>query len=277
MTGAPEAGPEHLDLEALAALDEGLLPTETAARHTAHLDDCPRCQASSGRLRETRALLSALPPDRIPPAVATRLDSALRAALPLVTTPVRRRSWRTHPSAAAFAAAAAAVALVAAVVLGTTLSGSDSSEQAAGPDSARSSASAASPPAQFPVLSRDATYTRQNAGRLVAQLVPPTGAGAAEAATAQHPVDPALNPLFTSRAQLLQCVAKLSGDTTTGPLAVDFGHYTDKDTVGEDLPAVLILLPGLSPGRADGYIVGPDCATAPDQNLYLYQTVSASG
>lgn len=274
----PAPGPEHLDLDTLAELDARLLPEQVAAEHDRHLADCPQCRDAAARLRQTRALLSGLPAEPMPAAVESRLESALRGATTtIVPLDPPRAGRRSHPSAAALSAAAAAAALIAAVVLGTTLHSSGGHRsgpaQAAGvrtPSAAR--------PTNYPVLARGEHYTRANAPRLVQGLVAAVSAASpAPAAGAQtRPTVPsALAQLYASRAQLQQCVTRLTGNAATTPLGVDFGYYSDK-TVGENKPALVILLPGLSAGNADAYIVGPDCATAPDNNLYLYQAVSAS-
>ncbi len=72
---------EHLDLDALAYLDEGLLdgtPQEPGAR--THLASCTACQEQLADLVAVRATLTSVPPERgIPFDVARRLDVALAA------------------------------------------------------------------------------------------------------------------------------------------------------------------------------------------------------
>src|SRR5437660_1048303 len=87
----------------------------------AHLDHCEQCQGELSRLRTTRALLSTLPAVPMPAEVATRIDAALAAELPVTQTIVplgRRRRWRNGPTLAGAAAAAAVVLLVAALITG---------------------------------------------------------------------------------------------------------------------------------------------------------------
>ncbi|HEU5034661.1 MAG TPA: hypothetical protein VFT62_07895 [Mycobacteriales bacterium] len=303
----------HLDLDALADLDEGLLPEAAAELHAAHLATCAECQARAARVQSARTVLRELPAVTIPPAVEQRLAATLRGATPTVV-PLERPSgrWRRHPSAAALGAVAAAAALIAAIVVGTTTHGSGNGESASRAPGARGPAATLAQPATFPVLTRGERYTRTNAARLAQQLVsaatggaagtaaqpqataPTPGAGAplraagsssapsgsssgAGAATVAPAVPAALQPLFTNRALLLQCVAALTGNRTTRPLAVDFGRYSDKKTVGVNKPALVILLPGTDPSKDEAWIVGPACATADNNDLYLYQTVPASG
>lgn len=279
---APGGGGAHLDLATLAELDEGLLPAGQAARQQAHVDGCPLCQDERRRLRAVTVALRALPPEPMPAPVAARLDDSLRGATATVVAagPPARARWRSRPTAAALSAVAAAAALVVAVVLGTTLgSGSDGSGQQAGPAAGAAGATnARSKAATFPVLARGAHYTQTNAARLIGQLVPAPAAGASVAAPRPATrVPTAMRPLYTDRAALLRCVALLAGNTTTQPLVVDFGTYTDKKTVGVDQPAVVIVLPGTTAARDEGWIVGPGCVTDPDNDFYLYQTVPASG
>lgn len=283
-TTVPASGGDeaHLDLAALAELDEGLLDPDRADRARAHVEGCPVCQDERRRLRAVGAALRSLPAEPMPAPVAGRLDDSLRGATATIVPagPPARRRWRSRPTAAALSAVAAAVALVVAVVLGTTLgSGSGSSGEQAGPAAGAAGASAArSKAAPFPVLARGAHYTQTNAARLIGQLVPaPAAAASVTAPPAAARVPTAMRPLYTDRAALLRCVALLAGNSTTQPLAVDFGTYTDKKTVGVDQPAVVIVLPGSAAGRDEGWIVGPGCVTDPDNDFYLYQTVPASG
>ncbi len=72
---------EHLDLDALAYLDEGLLdgtPQESSAR--THLASCTACQEQLADLVVVRGALTSVPPEGgIPFDVARRLDVALAA------------------------------------------------------------------------------------------------------------------------------------------------------------------------------------------------------
>jgi len=119
------AAADHLGLDALAELEEGIATDADASR--AHLDECPDCRARAGQLRASRALLSALPADPMPTDVAARIDAALaaeRAPTPgfarggdIVPIGARRAWWR-GPNLAAAAAGVAVLALASALIVG---------------------------------------------------------------------------------------------------------------------------------------------------------------
>jgi hypothetical protein len=78
--------------------------------------------------------------------------------------------------------------------------------------------------------------------------------------------------LHDDRKLLLQCVAKLAGGPAR-PLAVDFARFTGGLRRAKNAPAVVILLPGLTPTASDvAFIVGPKCLTDPSQDIYAVQT-----
>jgi len=93
---------------------------------------------------------------------------------------------------------------------------------------------------------------------------------AAEVAT----VPAALETLYSDPQALQRCVDALSGVAGTVPVAVDFGRYTDRPAHRVNQPAIAVLLRG-PVGKVDAFIVGPACATAPDNNLYLFKRVAA--
>jgi anti-sigma factor RsiW len=276
----PEQPPSaHLGLDQLADLEEGLLAPGDEEQSRAHLDTCETCQRRHADIRTTRALLTTLPTDPMPAAVADRIDTALASLPPATVLPLggRRRGWRSHPTAAGLGAAATVAALVAAVVIGKThhsSSPSDSS-QAVGAAGAQNTtrAALALPPSQ----ASGTTYTSKNAARTVPQLLAPSES-AAVAPSSPTPqtlakvqsVPAALTRLYGTPAALEDCVRAVeSGSAPVTPLAIDFATYAGT-------PAVLIVLPGLQTGKIDAWFVGPECGTASDAHLLQYQPLRVS-
>jgi hypothetical protein len=73
---------DHIGLDVLAALDEGLLDRRTAKKTRLHLADCPVCAARESGIAEIPAVLRRIGEAEPPPTpawVATRLDAALAA------------------------------------------------------------------------------------------------------------------------------------------------------------------------------------------------------
>ncbi|MGW1989988.1 anti-sigma factor family protein [Embleya sp. NPDC001921] len=74
---------EHIDVEVLSDLVEGLLTPERAAALDAHLAECAECRDTRDALAEVRELLGGQPPEPMPADVVARIDQALAlAALP---------------------------------------------------------------------------------------------------------------------------------------------------------------------------------------------------
>ena len=283
---------DHLDLDAVAAFDEGL---DDDPAHRDHVSGCAECGRRLDQVRSTRALLAGLPEDRMPDEVAGRVEAALPRGATLTTivpSSSRRRRWAQHPSLAGLGAAAAGVALIAAIVIGATRSSTNRGDQAG---SAAGLPQAASGAGAFPILSSGAHYTDGTMGTLAATLdqlarggaVPtPTDSrrsssesgGAKDAlALSSKPVPAALRALHDDRALLLQCVAKLAGGPAR-PLAVDFARFTGGLRHVKDAPAVVVLLPGLTPTSSDiAFLVGPKCLTDPSQDIYAVQTSITHG
>ena len=87
---------------------------------------------------------------------------------------------------------------------------------------------------------------------------------------------PQTQPLH-DRPALLACVAKLQpGVQPALPLAVDFVRFTNPDKHLSNAPAVLILLPHQIGSKDLAFIVGPNCTTAPDQDIYFVAVVPTS-
>ncbi len=108
---------EHLTLDELAELDEGLLTGRRARAAQRHVGECDECSSLAEALRKTQASLRDLGPVQMPAEVSARLDRALRDAgstsaedvVPDLAT-VRARRFAGLPPWA-YAAAAAVVVL----------------------------------------------------------------------------------------------------------------------------------------------------------------------
>ena len=284
MTHEPPS--EHLDLDRLADLDEDLLTPEETETGRRHLTGCATCRARHADIRTTRALLSTLPPEPMPEAVANRIEAAL-AALPATTiVPLtsKRRGWRAHPTAAGLGAAATVAALVAALVIGRT--SHTSSPGSAGRVAGGAGEQARSTTLLLPSSQVSGThYNNANLGRTVPALLHPTetamlAPGAAAPAKSSGPqtaagtatatgVPASLTRLFGSPAALQACVRSVeAGGPAVKPLAIDFATY-------QGAPSVLIVLPGLEPDHIDAWFVGPGC-NAQQENLLGYKSVPTS-
>jgi hypothetical protein len=82
---------DHLTLDEIAELDEGLLPPERISAARAHLHGCDQCRARADAISATRSMLAELPPVFMPDDVKARLDRALAEAAPrpdAVVTPI---------------------------------------------------------------------------------------------------------------------------------------------------------------------------------------------
>jgi hypothetical protein len=285
----PDAGAasEHLDLDTLAELDESLRPADEVAGAEEHLAGCRPCREQQARLRSTRALLAALPAEPMPPDVADRVHDALSRTTSTTVLPLaddlagRRWRWRSRPSLAGLGAAAAVLALIGAVIVGSTRSSTTNDDEPA-TTAAPGADTAGTAPENFPLTTSGRNYTTANAQQLVSRLLAnPSAAPDASTADgaetqqsqAQPNLPPVLEPLYTSQETLLTCVAALSvGGDPRLPLVVDFGTFTDKARKLHKVPALVVVLPS-SDARVDGWIVGPECATAPDNNIYLVERV----
>lgn len=287
MTHGTGAASDHLELDTLADLDEGLLSAEDLAAAEAHLAGCRPCREQQARIRSTRALLAALPAEPMPPDVAGRVHDVLSRTSSSTVLPLagdlgaRRSRWRSRPTLAGLAAVAAGLALVAAIVVGGTDDSSqpDAPSTVAGPTSDQALGAA---PA-YPMTISGRHYTAGNAQRLVTRLarsatqgsasgVGSGAGGSVESQRAKPALDPTLRPLYTSRDALLTCVAALTVGHPTLPLAVDFATFSDKTQRLHNAPALVVALPG-PPGHADVWIVGPACATAADNDFYSFKRV----
>lgn len=276
---APSPGP-HVDLDAIADVEEGLLPAEDSERIRAHLDSCAECGQRLADLRTTRALLTALPPEPMPTEVAVRVDTALASAgqtSPGTVVPMARRGrvWNT-PAIAGVAAAVAVLVLVGAVVVGN-INGHHHSSTA---DSASGALAKRAPAAEAATVKEWATgtdYSAQNMATKVPPLVTgtppdsltPSAAGGTNAAPSaptggsQSSVSGSTATAFTqdqlraSRAAVLACGQILAGGVATTPVAVDFARFNGK-------PAVVFVLPAVSHASTDldVWVVRSTCSTS---------------
>jgi hypothetical protein len=273
----------HLDLDAIADLEEGLTDPATAAEQQAHLDGCADCRAARARLVATREALAGLPAEPMPAGVVTRVDAAVAAAGGTIVpaTLGRSRVWTRHPSLAGLAAAAAVAAVVGAVAVGA-LHGSGSDGTPAGADTAGGVNHPALPQPPAVVVTSGRVYTPVNAGHLVngldaAASTPSGGAGVRSAAPSPAAVPLALRSMFVDPAALANCVAQLTGVVGVTPVAVDYARYSDPQHRPplRNVPALVVVLRGIGvAGKNAAYIVGPHCATAPDNNIYRYEEVT---
>lgn len=272
----------HLDLDALAELEEGLTEPQAAAAARAHVEACGDCRALMSRLRTTRALLSALPPESMPPHVAARVDAALSSedgapSGTILALNPRKRAWNS-PAVAGSVAAAAVVILVAAVVAGTLIhhSGKQQSGSAATsgthPEFGGSNAGV-----RTKQWATGSDYTAATIRTLVPRLVTGTPAGIVNgpsdgAATVPSPISSSSNAgssgpsysqdqLRASPAALAACGQILAGGVATTPLAVDFARFDGR-------PAVIFALPAIGhPSFLDVWVVRSACSAS---NLDLY-------
>jgi hypothetical protein len=272
----PAAG--HLDLDALAELEEGLVDPETAAVSRAHVDACTGCRAQLSRLRTTRALLSALPPEPMPADVAARVDAAVRSSgevpAPSVLPLNRRRRLWGSPAVAGGAAAAAVVVLVAALVAGNVIHGGGKSTTRTPAAGSADTNSSLPKTATTKTWSTGRDYTAATIPTLVPTLVtgvPPSGAVSAPSSVptpaAPSSVATSRTPSYTqdelraSPQAVAACGEILAGGVSTTPVAIDFARFDGK-------PAVIFVLPAIGHAtELDVWVVRSACSAA---NLDLY-------
>lgn len=289
-----EPGGGHIDLDRLAEHDEGLLPDVEAAAAESHLADCRACREQLAAVRTTRALLSSLPDEPMPAAVAARLDEALAGAAATATVvPMlspRTTRWFNRPTGAGLAAAAVVAALVGAVVVGASVKG-DGGDDAGTAALNKTTVPELAPPA-YPVLATGVTYTEANAAtrgkdlerladaaadaaELATDGIGPTTASGVGQVVAPGDIPAATRAMFVSPEELLTCVAKLTaGGPQVLPIAVDFVRWKDPGHHPRGVPAVAIVLPQQVKDSDGVFVVGPECATSPTQDIYVFAKVS---
>jgi hypothetical protein len=276
----------HLDLDRLAELDEGLLPDAETEAGEAHLRECLACREQLAAIRATRALLGALPDEPMPAAGAARLAETLAgvaataSVVPMLTP--RPSRWFNRPTGAGLAAAAVVAALVGAVVVGASVK--DDGEQAGNGGVADALSAPEETAPAYPVLATGTAYTEANAARQVSVLEDLAATTVAKDSDVRQgsvvldaqpsDVPPETRAMFVSSEELLGCVAKLTaGGPQVLPVAVDFVRWSDPAHKLREVPAVAIVLPQQVAGKDGLFIVGPDCATSPTQDIYLFAAV----
>jgi hypothetical protein len=85
---SPDELPEHLSIDELAELDEGLLAPERTSAIRAHLHGCADCRAQAEAIGATRSMLADLPRPTMPADVQDRLSDALDTELGAADTPL---------------------------------------------------------------------------------------------------------------------------------------------------------------------------------------------
>lgn len=257
MSEGPAAA-DHLSLDELAELEEGIAADAGALR--AHLDGCATCRQRAGQLHASRALLSALPPDSMPPEVAARIDAAL-AAEPAATAaftpggdivPLRgRRPWWRSPNLAAVAAGVAVLGLGAALIVGHSGGGNRTGASAAKNSQPNSAAVGGASAGGLKMWQTGHNYTQATQAAYVTGIVvgpppplpPPSAApspvgGGGPAAPGASPTRESYSREALHQPATVFACAKLLAHKPVQPLAVDFARY-------DGVPAVILVIPGL--------------------------------
>jgi hypothetical protein len=240
---------DHLSLDELAELDEGLLPPERVSAARSHLDGCDECRARLESITVTRTLLADLPAVTMPPEVQTRLEQALAdeaagsarstTIVPNVVDLPRRRLGR--PTMAASAAAAAVVLIIGAIVVAKVDSHSNNGDSGgAGTSAAGALAPNALPNNQvgnpnFPTSISGVTYTPTSLPADIENLLRNTAGQSAGSTLA--PLATAPQPTSTS-----------SAAASAAPTTSKRKHGGKKPT-----PTSLHVSPG---AQADGALAG---------------------
>jgi hypothetical protein len=256
---------DHLSLEQIAELDEGLLPPERISGARAHLHGCPECRARLDALAQIRSMLADLPPVTMPADVLDRLNAALHEAsterlapdhtgidadvpapttdrsmtvTPALATVSRPRFGR--PTAAASAAAAAVVLAVGAIVFahfhhtGTSPASTTSAAGTVRPLTQPNPAIVAHPDqsADYVQYSTGLTYTQTNLAKNVPGLVASVP-GLTSATTGRAPHTRSV-PL-PQRSASPGVPDQLSGSTGSGG-AAQYGRQPSHQTLSKKYP-----------------------------------------
>lgn len=276
---------DHLSVETLADLHEGLLDARASLAARGHLVGCPRCSRLARDVGDVPDLLAAhADVGPVPDDVAERLDAALAAErvggpAPVTAaedvTPTATEHRAGSPWGMRVLQAAAALVLVlAGIGLGVT-AWQDGDDDAARTTTAEDSAgSAASPNAAggYPVSASGQNWSEDTVVERVPDLLagsfpaaPPAEGGAAaeggDDGPARQLADAEVFRLSGGK-PLAECVAALIDGPGT-PLSVDLATWQGR-------PAAVILLPTPDdPATLDVWVVGPGCSTADAQVLHF--------
>ncbi|HVC72448.1 MAG TPA: hypothetical protein VNC85_01625 [Mycobacteriales bacterium] len=274
---------EHLDTDALADLDEGLLDRDHVASARAHVAGCPQCRAELAALTGVRERLAAAAEvEPMPAEVVARLDQALAsvAAEPASTAVTRsviplREPQRSSPRGLRWLQAAAVVVLVlagGAVGISALRGSGDNADTAASKAASAGGQRAPAADGSYPVTASGRHWTKTSVEAEVPRLLagtlsptlPPSSFSAEDNANGSvAPRELAGVPAarLAGGPALADCVTELAGGPAT-PLAVDLATFDGQ-------PAAVVLLPGIGgPGRVDVWVVPPDCAQGKGQVLY---------
>jgi hypothetical protein len=196
---------DHLSLDELAELDEGILPLERVSAAQAHLADCAQCRAGADAITAARSALADLPSVPMPADVQARLNQAIaaeagetgesgaRTVVPDVVALPRRRFG--FPTMAASAAAAAVILAVGAVVVAHIQQGGGPSTTAGSTadaplSSATGAGSAGAPNSHLPTSVTGTTYTPASLPGQIATLLGANTVGLPLAAPTASPAKP---------------------------------------------------------------------------------------
>ncbi len=258
-------------------------------------------------------LLGSLPPVAMPDDVATSIEAALAAEIPLsgpvpswaaggstnvsVLPTARERDHRRSRRGSRLLSAAAVVALIAGtVVVGTQLfDGADqdaTSLAGGGPEAAADSSTI---PVGTLLTTSGATYSTADLDSRINGLVAAASAPNApltklSARDATGSVAPSSStpaaPSAYAAADVVQvdeardvCLSKLVDDTTDQPVAVDSGQWestADGEASAKRVPAAVFVLADPNPRRVEVYVVSAACAdpTDPDAHVLYFAFVT---
>jgi hypothetical protein len=270
----PGFGPDgHAELGALAELDESLLEETQTRQLDVHLQTCVDCRDQLGRIRATRALLSALPAEPMPTDVVRRIDAALTDAMQTATVlpATKRRRWFTSPAFAGVAAAVAAVGLASALIVSRDNGSGGSNAEKGGAANTSSTpqhaAGLAAPQNTVKQWQTGANYTPSNISVLVPGIlagtptpVPsPAGEDASPNTFSGTNTKSAATESYTreqlrSLPNLIACAKILNAGDAVQPLAVDFANFKGK-------PATIVVIPTHDdPAHVDVWIIQTTCS-----------------
>ena len=271
---------DHLSLDTLAELAEGLLDDTEAGAADRHLAGCAECRARQIALRGVPALLAAAADTGpLPVELAARLEAALEAESapePAIAapTPLPDRP-RTGWGIRLLQAAAAVVLLLAGtgvVVSSLDVGPGRQDDRQTTTEGGGAAAPGAASVAAYPVTESGRNWDRDTllaaAPALVRGELGPSARTAApgdpaplSSAEAGQPKDSALR--LAGGEALATCVGRLALGPAT-PLSVDIASW-------EGSPAAVIVLPSPdAPAEADIYVVAPDC---PEGSFLFYAHV----